>query len=346
MSSKPVSPKRAATCYDVARRAGVSQSSVSRSFRPGCTISPKMRDRVLSAAAELGYHPNALAQSLTTRRSYLVAILISNITNLTYPEMLAALTGRLSRHGMRALLFTLESNLVPADALDQVWRFKVDGAIAIAGLSDGQVLQFADHGIPLVLYNRVSDVGSVGSVCCDSVRGEGLLIDGLVAAGHRRFGVIAGLEHSHVGDERLRATLERLEAAGLPAVAVKRGGYDYASGRTALDALLADAGRLDAVVCANDLMAIGAIDAARDQGLDVPGDLSVVGFDGVGPAEWGAYRLSTIRQPVDRMVNAAVQMLLDRVDDPDQPAERRLFMGDFVRGASARLPEMRAPVRS
>lgn len=335
MSSKP--SKRAATCYDVARRAGVSQSSVSRSFRPGCTISPKMRDRVLSAAAELGYHPNALAQSLTTRRSNLVAILISTVTNRTYPEMLSALTDRLSQHGMRALLFTSESNLVPADALEQIWRFKVDGAIAIARLSDDQVSQFADHGVPLVLYNRVSDIGSVGSVCCDSVRGEGLLVDGLLAAGHRRFGVIAGLEYSHVGDERLRATLDRLDAAGLPALAVKRGSYDYASGREALDALLAEAGQLDAVVCANDLMAIGAIDAAREQGLSVPGDLSVVGFDGVGPAEWASYRLSTIRQPVERMVNSAVTMLLDRVEDPDQPAERRLFMGEFIRGASARL---------
>lgn len=335
MSSKP--SKRAATCYDVARRAGVSQSSVSRSFRPGCTISPKMRDRVLSAAAELGYHPNALAQSLTTRRSNLVAILISTVTNRTYPEMLSALTDRLSQNGMRALLFTSESNLVPADALEQIWRFKVDGAIAIARLSDDQVLQFADHGVPLVLYNRVSDIGSVGSVCCDSVRGEGLLVDGLLAAGHRRFGVIAGLEHSHVGDERLRATLDRLDAAGLPALSVKRGGYDYASGREAFDALLAEAGQLDAVVCANDLMAIGAIDAAREQGLNVPGDLSVVGFDGVGPAEWASYRLSTIRQPVERMVNSAVTMLLDRVEDPDQPAERRLFMGEFIRGASARL---------
>ncbi len=335
--SKPASPKRAATCYDVARRAGVSQSSVSRSFRPGCTISPKMRDRVLSAAAELGYHPNALAQSLTTRRSNLVAILISNITNLTYPEMLSALTARLAQHGMRGLLFALESNLVPADALEQVWRFKVDGAIAIARLSDDQVLQFNDHGVPLILYNRISDVGSVGSVCCDSVRGAAILVDGLLAAGHRRFGVIAGLANSHVGAERLRGTLDRLDTAGVPALAVVRGTYDHASGRDAFDRLIVETGTLDAVVCANDLMAIGAIDAARDQGLRVPEDISIVGFDGVGPAEWGAYRLSTIRQPVERMVKAAVTMLLERVEDADQPAERRLFMGEFVRGHSARL---------
>jgi DNA-binding LacI/PurR family transcriptional regulator len=98
-------------------------------------------------------------------------------------------------------------------------------------------------------------------------------------------------------------------------------------------------GKLDAVICANDLMGIGAVDAARhDFELDVPLNLSIVGFDGVGPATWESYRLTTIRQPVRRMTEAAVTMLLARIEDPANPPERRLFSGQLLRGASARLP--------
>ena len=337
-SRKPRDGKRAVTCYDVARRAGVSQSSVSRSFRPEGVVSRTTRARVLAAANELGYHPNAFAQGLITRRSNLVAILLANITNLTYPEMLAGLTRRLSQRGMRALLFTTEGNAVPGDVLEQMWRFRVDGAISVAHLTPVQIDAFARHGVSLVLYNRISDRPGVGSVCCDSIRGEALLVDGLLAAGHERIGIIAGLEDSHVGAERLEAALGRLRAAGRPAVAVQRGDYDHASGRDACLALLDEAGTLDAVVCANDLMAIGAIDAARSRGLRVPEDLSVVGFDGVRAATWASYDLTTIRQPVEHMVEAAVQMLLDRVQDADRPPEHRSFMGEFVRGSSARLP--------
>ncbi|WP_419814730.1 LacI family DNA-binding transcriptional regulator [Glacieibacterium sp.] len=333
---KPRQARRTITCYDVAQRAGVSQSSVSRSFRADGVVARATRVRVLAAAAELGYQPNAFAQGLITKRSNLVAIILAKITNLTYPEMLANLTDKLSQRGMRALLFTLDSNAVPTDVLEQVWRFRVDGAIAIAQLTPDQIDAFADHDTPLVLYNRISD-RPVGSVCCDSIRGEAMLVDGLLAAGHRRIGIIAGLEDSHVGTERLEAALGRLKAAGYPVAAVARGNYDYASGRDALRALMAEAGTLDAVVCANDLMAIGAIDAARDMGLRVPDDLSVVGFDGVGAADWTGYRLTTIRQPVEHMVSATVSMLFEHISDPDHPAERRLFMGEFVRGGSARI---------
>ena len=97
-------------------------------------------------------------------------------------------------------------------------------------------------------------------------------------------------------------------------------------------------GKLVAAICANDLMAIGAIDAAREAyGLDVPGDVSVVGFDGVGPAGWASYRLTTMRQPVQRMTEAAVTMLLERVVDPDLPPELRMLSGTLIEGTSARL---------
>lgn len=333
---------RRPTSYDVAQAAGVSQSAVSRCFRAGGSIAPGTRARVLKAARELGYQPNAIASGLKAKRSNLVAVLISNLTNLYYPEVLAGLSKRLDERGARVLLFALEAEGDVDAALDQVWRYRVDGAIAAARLSGAQLRQFERHRTPVVLYNRLADGAEpVPSVACDQPGGERMLVDRLLAAGHRRFGLIGGPEDNSVARSRVEAARARLEAAGLRPAATG-GAFDHASGEQGFRRLMTMTGnRLDAVVCANDLTAIGAIDAARGvYGLDVPRDVSVVGFDGVGPAAWASYRLTTVRQPVDRMTEAAVQMLVERVADPELPPEVRTFAGKLVPGASARLGDV------
>ena len=326
------------TSYDVAQRAGVSQSAVSRCFRPGSSISPKTRARVLAAARELGYHPNAMASGLITKRSNLVAVLISSLTNLYYPEVLAEITRRLSDHGIRVLLFALQTESDVDATLDQVWRYRVDGAIVAARLSAAQLIEFARRSVPVVLYNRFGEGEAVPSVCCDSIGGERQLVEQLVAAGHSAFGFIAGPDDSYVSQERLRGAQQRLHELGREVLIVK-GAFDYESGDAGLRSLMTmTGGALDALICANDLMAIGAIDCARvNFGINVPQDLSIVGFDGVAPAMWASYRLSTIRQPVRRMTEAAVSMIMERIEDPELPPEVRTFAGKLIVGASARL---------
>lgn len=329
--------KRRGTSYDVARLAGVSQSAVSRCFREGGSVSPATRHRIIAAANELGYRPNAIAQGLITRRSMMVAVVIANLTNQIYPEVLSELTTRLSVRGMRVLLFTLDDGDDVDAVIDQIGRYQVDGAIVTAELSRAQALQLGDLRIPLVLYNRQIADAPVASVMCESGSGEAMLIDGIVAAGARTFGIIAGPAGSTVGEARARAASERLAIAGLGDAMVERGDFSYASGRAAALRLLASR-RVDAIIAANDVMALGAMDAVRiDLGLAVPGDVSVVGFDGVAPARWASYELTTVRQPVGRMAEAAITMLVERIENPDLGPERRLFSGDFVSGASARL---------
>lgn len=328
----------AATSYDVARHAGVSQSAVSRCFKPGASVAPRTREKIMIAARALGYHPNAIARGIRTQRSNLVAIIISNLTNLYYPEVLAELTQRLSAHNIRVLLFSLAAESDVDAVLDQVWSYRVDGAIVAARLHPEQLAAFADRGVPVVLYNRTGEGIPAASICCDSVSGEHALVDGLVAAGHHVFGMIAGPADSYVGEERVQAAQQRLQQLGREMLLV-RGNFDYASGDTGLRELMRMTDRkLDALICANDLMAIGAIDSARiNFDITVPADLSVVGFDGVGPATWLAYQLTTVRQPVRRMTEAAVAMLLERIDRPGLSPEQRLFAGEFLPGASARL---------
>jgi DNA-binding LacI/PurR family transcriptional regulator len=327
-----------ATSYDVAHYAGVSQSAVSRCFKQGASVSPRTRAKVMAAAQELGYHPNAIARGIRTQRSNLVAIIISNLTNLYYPEVLAELTQRLSAQGIRVLLFSLAAESDVDEVLDQVWSYRVDGAIVAARLHPEQLAAFADRGVPIILYNRIGEALPVSSVCCDSINGEQALIDGLVEAGHKVFGIIAGPADSYVGEERVEAARKHLSQHGLQCH-IARGNFDYASGDSALRELWQMTnGQLDALICANDLMAIGAIDSARANfGLDVPQQVSVVGFDGVGPAGWLAYQVTTIRQPVGRMTEAAVSMLIERIEHPDLSPEQRLFAGELLPGASARL---------
>src|SRR5688500_19117468 len=121
--------QRRPTSYDVARLAGVSQSAVSRCFRPGNSLSAEKRKVILKAAAKLGYEPNAFASGLITKRSNLVAVLISNLTNLYYPQVLAELTQRLDAQGIRVLLFALQNEGDAGNMLAQIWRYRVDGAI-------------------------------------------------------------------------------------------------------------------------------------------------------------------------------------------------------------------------
>ena len=164
-----------------------------------------------------------------------------------------------------------------------------------------------------------------------------MLVDQLVAAGHKRFVILSGPSDSYVGNQRVDGARARLAHHGLTAKEFA-GRFDHESGADGLRQAMAMKPRPDALICANDLMAIGAVDAARDEfGLRIPDDLSIVGFDGVGPAAWPSYRLTTIRQPVRRMTDAAVTMLLERVANPDLPPETRSFSGSLIEGRSARL---------
>ncbi len=326
------------TSYDVARRAGVSQSAVSRVFKPGSSVSERMRDRVLSAARELGYRPNAIARSLITRRSNMVGVIISNLTNLYYPEVLSELTQRFSEVGQRVLLFTLPQESDVDRMLQDVLGYQVDGIVSTARLSAAQVAECHGLGCPVVLYNRSFRDVPASSICCDQVEAGRLLATKLVETGHEYFGFVAGPADSVVSQERMRGFLMRLEELGIFDVPVVVGDYGYATGYECLQELARmTAGSIDAIVCANDVMALGAIDAVRFAlGKRVPEDVSVAGFDGVDPARWASYQLTTVRQPVRRMTQATVETLLERVDNPGVAPAKKVLPGELLLGTTVR----------
>ncbi len=331
--------RRRATSYDVAELAGVSQSAVSRVFQDGASASKAMRDRVMVAANKLGYRPNAIARGLITQRSNMVAVVISKLTNLYYPEVLVQLTQHFSEQGVRVLLFALENEGDTRKVLEQMLQFRVDGILTAAMFTPEQLETIENAGIPVVFYNRTLKDQLVSSVRCDQEEGERWLVDELVAAGHRTFGIVEGPPDSVVGLERKTGALNELSAQGITDITSVSGDFGYETGRACFAQLMKKRGSPpDAVIAANDVMAIGCVDEAREGfGLRAPEDISIVGFDGVGPARYAAYDITTVRQPVHRMTQSAASMLIERIEDPELSPEKRSFSGKLIRGGSARL---------
>ncbi|SDG79071.1 DNA-binding transcriptional regulator, LacI/PurR family [Duganella sp. OV458] len=333
------SENRRVTSYDVAQVAGVSQSAVSRCFKPGASVSKATYALVMKAAALLDYIPNAAARSLITRRSNMVALMITNQANLYYPELLAEVSQQLTVRGKRVLLFTLQREADVDRVLADVWQYQVDGVIAAARLSDEHIAEFDRRRMPVVLFNRTLRDRSVNTVTCDHAEAGRMLASRLAAAGHRQFGIIGGNMDSSVASERRRGAVERLAELGLPAPVVVPGEYDYRSGALGLKAIIAQLGSVpDAIICGSDVMAIGCLDCARHElGLDVPGQLSVAGFDAVEPSNWISYNLTTLRQPMPKMAAAAAELLCARIDQHETDTEKRVFSAQFIEGATARL---------
>jgi len=328
-----------ATSYDVAKLAGVSQSAVSRVFQDGASASKAMRDRVMAAADQLGYRPNAIARGLITRRSNMVAVVISKLTNLYYPEVLVKLTQRFSEHGVRVLLFALERESDTESVIEQMLQYRVDGVLTAAIFTPDQLKTIGNAQIPVVFYNRSLQDQLVSSVRCDQEEGERWLVDGLVNAGHKSFGIVEGPPDSVVSIERKIGALNKLKEMGITDITTVSGDFGYTTGRECFTKLVEKhGGAPDAVIAANDVMAIGCIDEAREaHGLDVPGEISIVGFDGVGQARYAAYDVTTVRQPIQRMTESAVSMLIERIENPELSPEKRAFSGSLIRGSSARI---------
>ncbi|MFC0387008.1 LacI family DNA-binding transcriptional regulator [Muricoccus vinaceus] len=338
MRAAPVAARRV-TATDVARRAGTSQSAVSRVFTPGASVSADLRERVMQAARDLSYRPNAIARSLSTRRSRIVAVVVAELGNQFYPLVLEALSARLQEKGYQILLFTTGPGAAGDPVIEQVMRYQVDAVVlASAGLSSALARECRGLGVPVVMFNRTTDDPELSCVTGDNERGGHRIARFLAAGGHRRPAFIAGLEGSSTSRDRERGFTAGLAEAGLAPPARSVGYYSYEGAAEAARTLLRAPARPDAVFCANDHMAIACIEVARHEfGLSIPDDLSVVGFDDVGPARWRSFDLTSFSQPLGPMVEATIGMLLEFMETPDLPTRRVVVEGNLVLRGSARL---------
>lgn len=327
------------TSQDVARRAGVSQSAVSRAFTPGASVAPETRSRILAAAEALGYRPNKIARSLITRRSGLIGIVVGYLDNLFYPTVIERLSRGLQERGFHALMFFTPPTAETDEAvLRELLEYQVDGLIMVsAGLSSTFAARCSAAGIPVLLFNRTLDDPSLSAVSSDNVAGGETIARHLVACGRRRIAFLAGWPGSSTSRDRRRGFVAELKRQGLDLYREDVGNYDLETARAATRRLFAEPPIPDALFCANDHMAIAALDVLRaDLGLSVPGDVAVAGYDDAPMAGWAAYALTTVSQPPDEMVAAALRILLANIAAPAPRPERVRIAGRLILRASTR----------
>ena len=334
--------KVSVTSLDGAKRAGVSQSAGSRVFTPGASASAATVEKVREAARELGYRPNPIARAMITGKSRIIGLVLAYLDNQFYPIALQRLSTVLQERGYHVLVFMVQNT---SDSVDEIVQdlldYRVDGIVAASVAFRGELVdRCADSGIPVVLFNRGQDGGGVSTVTSANVAGGARVAEFLVGAGHERIAHIAGWQGSSTGRDRKRGFIDGLAQLERSAVAVVDGMYDQEVASAATLELFNNGPRPDAIFVGNDHMAFAVMDALRGKlGLSVPDDVSVVGYDDVPLASWDAYDLTTVRQPVNQMVDATVETLLAEIDSHDRPEQKIEIHGPLIVRGSARVPE-------
>lgn len=341
MSDKPRKRSGPTTAIEVARIAGVSQSAVSRAFTLGASVSPAARERIMVAARQLGYRPNAIARSLIMGRSRLIGIIVAYMENQFYPEVIEAISLRLQALDYHVILFSVDATKSVDPAFESLMNYRLDGIIlASAMLSSGLASECAAHDVPVVLFNRKTDSAELSSVTGDNRKGAAQIAAFLAGGNHKRFGFIAGIEAASTSRDREHGYTAWLRRAGLGDPARAVGHYSFAGASAATRDLLSRKARPDAIFCANDHTAIAAIEVARHEfGIDVGREVSIVGFDDVGAARWPSYGLTTFSQPVMPMVDETIAILMDLIERKSGTPRQAVIPGDLVVRSSARVPK-------
>ncbi|WP_298559994.1 LacI family DNA-binding transcriptional regulator [uncultured Aliiroseovarius sp.] len=329
------------TSAEVAERAGVSQSAVSRVFTPGASASKKTIEKVRKAAAELGYRPNVLARAMVSGRSRIIGLVVAYLENQFYPIVLEKLSNALQEQGYHILIFTAPNSTDGIDAVIQdLMDYQVDGIVAASvSLSSDLAERATQAGIPVVLFNRGQDNSPFVEVTSDNIAGGRQVAEFLLEAGHERIAHISGWQGSSTGRERKQGFNAALAEAGAASIATLDGMYNRDVAMACTETLLRDHNP-DAIFVGNDHMAFAVIDRLRAHGVVVGQDISVIGYDDVPMASWGAYDLTTIRQPVNRMVDATVSALMSHIENPQNAEPRReAIEGPLIVRGSARKPK-------
>lgn len=316
----------AITLKDVAERAGVSRAAVSRTFTEGASVSAKTRAKVERAAADLGYSPNMLARSLTTRRTQLVGLVSNNFHNPVFLQIFDLFTRAIQDFGLRPLLVNLSDETDPAKSARLLKQYSVDGVIvASSHLPDGFARTFRDTGLPVVhAFGRATDALDVTVVGIDNVAAGRMAASTLLARGYRRLGYIGGPEGASTTQDRLAGFQAEAQRQGVAVISGFAGAYSYEAGRTEMARALRQT-RAEAYFCADDVLSIGALSAVAEAGLTAPDDVGIIGLNDMEMAGWSSIGLTTIHQPFDRIVRASIELIAAQLTDPARPPELRQF---------------------
>lgn len=326
------------TLKDVAEKAGVSRSAVSRSFTEGASVSHETRKKVMRAAKSLGYHPNVLASSLTTRRTKLIGLVADNFMNPVFLTVFDLFTRRIQKNGFRPLLVNLAGETDPADSLLMLRQYSVDGVIvASSTLPTSFAMAFREAGLPVVhSFGRYSGESQTHVVGVDNVYCGQLAAQTLLDCDYKRVEFLGGPEKATSTQDRLKGFAKTLAAEGITPTTFFAEGYSYAAGYKAMSARISEGDLAEAYFCGDDVIAVGAMDALAAHGLRVSEDVGLIGFNDMEMSSWNCVNLTTIRQPIAQIISASVDLIVDLIREPDLPLETRLMPCEVVNRSTLR----------
>ena len=324
------------TSHDVARLAGVSQPTVSRALRDNPKVSAETKQRVRAAAKALGYVPSETGRALSSGRTRRIALLLTDLDNQFYQHIIAPM-----HHELESLGYQLVLQTETSDSGEVAERLRANGldGVLLATMTTDSVLpvRLRDRGVPFVYFNRTSTAVDADRVVVDPTGGLREAARTIVELGHRRVAAIFGPRNTSTGERREAALRDELEELG---VAIgsrysRWGPFDFDTGFVGAHELLELAERPTVIICGNDVVALGALNAARELGLAVPADVSVIGFDDLPVASWPIIQLTTVAFDLDAMARAAAGLLVERLESgAARPFQTVTFDSRLVRRAT------------
>lgn len=325
------------TSLDVADRAGVSRSAVSRVFTPGASVSKKTAAKVREAAEALGYRPNALARSLLTGRSRIIGLVVAYLDNHFYPTALEKLSNALEAQGYHVLVFMASNKAGDIEAVaTEILDYQVDGLVlASVAMTSDLAEKCRAQGVPVALFNRrQGDAGELAIVSDNRAGGE-MAADYVVDRGFTRIGYIAGWNGASTQAEREDGFTSRLAARGRSLFARGTGDFDPERAKDAAREMFSADTHPDVVFVANDYMAFQVMDVLRfELGLKIPQDVAVIGFDNVPTASWAPYDLTTIEQNAEAMIELTVKHLIAAINGTRLPSPAPVPVRLIERGST------------
>lgn len=317
----------AVTLKDVAERAGVSRSAVSRTYTEGASVSSKTRAKVEKAADALGYSPNALASSLTTGRTKLIGLVSNNFHNPIFLEVFDLLTKGLQARGLRPLLVNLTDEVSPEASIRMLRAYSVDGVIVASSTLPASFAEgFKNAGVPVVhSFGRQSANPKVNVLGIDNIEAGRMAAQTLLARGYKRVAFLGGPETATSTQDRFAGFAEIVAAdATVNWSCSYATNYSFEAGRAEMLRLLENP-PAEAYFCGDDVLSIGALSAIKDNGLKVPADIGIIGLNDMEMAGWENINLTTIHNPIKQIIASSIELIEASLKNENRYPEARLF---------------------
>ncbi|MEL7179650.1 MAG: LacI family DNA-binding transcriptional regulator [Pseudomonadota bacterium] len=331
----------AVTLKDVAEKAGVSRSAVSRTYTEGASVSEKTRAKVEKAANALGYSPNALASAMTTGRTKLIGLVSNNFHNPIFLEVFDLFTKGLQARGLRPLLVNLTDEVNPENSIRMLRAYSVDGVIVASSTLPATFAEaFKDAGVPVVhSFGRQSPSPKVNVLGIDNIEAGRMAAKTLIARGYKRLAFLGGPESATSTQDRLAGFVEVVASdATLSWTVSFATNYSFDAGRAEMLRLLLQQ-PAEAYFCGDDVLSIGALSAIQDAGLRVPDDIGIIGLNDMEMAGWANINLTTIHNPIRQIIASSIELIEASLKDDSRYPEARLFACTIVeRGTLRPLP--------